>query len=92
MHDEVQVKALFAKAAETFGSVNIVVPCAGIIRDGLMINTDRETGKVKKTMSLESFESVININLTGTFLTLREAAAIMVDNGWEGVSFHNFFG
>ena len=87
VHDEAQVKALFAKAAETFGSVNIVVPCAGIIRDGLMINTDRETGKVKKIMSLESFESVININLTGTFLTLREAAAIMVDNGWEGVLF-----
>ncbi len=87
VHNEEQVKALFAKAAETFGSVNIVVPCAGIIRDGLMINTDKETGKVRKTMPLADFESVININLTGTFLTLREAAAIMVDNGWEGVLF-----
>ena len=85
VHDEAQVKEFFRKAAERFGSVNIVVPCAGIIRDGLMISTDRETGKVKKTMSLDQFESVININLTGTFLTLREGAAIMIDNDWEGV-------
>jgi 3-oxoacyl-[acyl-carrier protein] reductase len=87
VHDEAQVKDFMKKAADTFGSVNVVVPCAGIIRDGLMINTDRETGKVKKTMSLEQFQSVIDINLTGTFLTLREAASIMVDNGWEGVLF-----
>ncbi len=85
--DENQVKELMKKAAETYGSVNIVVPCAGIIRDGLMINTDKETGKVKRTMSFDDFQSVININLSGTFLTLREAAAIMVDNGWEGVLF-----
>lgn len=85
--DEKQVEAFMKKAAETFGSINIIVPCAGIIRDGLMINTDRETGKVKKKMSLEQFQSVIDINLSGTFLTLREAASIMIDNGWEGVMF-----
>ena len=87
VHDETQVEAFMKKAAETFGQINVVVPCAGIIRDGLMINTDRETGKVKKTMSFEQFQSVIDINLTGTFLTLREAASIMVDNGWKGVLF-----
>lgn len=87
VHKEAEVKGFFVKAAETFGAVNIVVPCAGIIRDGLMISTDRETGKVKKTMSLEQFESVLNINLTGTFLTLREASSIMIDNGWKGVLF-----
>ena len=38
-------------------------------------------------MSLDQFKSVIDINLTGTFLTLREAAALMVDNRWPGVLF-----
>jgi 3-oxoacyl-[acyl-carrier protein] reductase len=85
--DEQQVTSFMAAAAELFGEINVVVPCAGIIRDGLILSTDRETGKVKKKMSLEQFQSVIDINLTGTFLTLREAAALMIDNRWEGVLF-----
>ena len=84
---EENVAALMDKAIDSFGAINAVVPCAGIIKDGLMISTDRETGKVKKTMSTEQFRSVIDINLTGTFITLREAAARMVDNGCKGVLF-----
>ncbi len=85
--DEQSVTVFMKGAAETWGAVHSVIPCAGIIRDGLMINTDRETGKVKKVMSLEQFQSVLDINLTGTFLTIREAASLMADNGWEGVLF-----
>lgn len=81
------VAALMERAVEAFGAINAVVPCAGIIRDGLFVSTDRETGKVKKTMSTEQFRSVIDINLVGTFITLREAAARMVDNGYPGVLF-----
>ena len=29
-----------------FGKINLVAPFAGIIKDGLMLSTDRETGKV----------------------------------------------
>lgn len=85
--EETAVTSFMAAAAEAFGAINVVVPCAGIIRDGLVLNTDRETGKVKRKMSLEQFQSVIDINLTGTFLTLREAAALMIDNQWRGVLF-----
>ena len=61
-------------AIEKFGCLNLVAPAAGIIRDGLMVAPDRETGKVTKKMSLANFQSVLDINLTGVFLTVRECA------------------
>jgi len=80
-----QVSKLMDRAIETHGSLNAVLANAGIIRDGLVINTDRETGKVKRVMSSEDFRKVIDINLTGTFITVREAAMRMVDHGFNGV-------
>ena len=82
-----EVSALMDFAVERFGAINVVVPCAGIIRDGLFISTDKETGNVKRAMSTEDFRLVVDVNLTGTFITLREAATRMVDNGWPGVLF-----
>lgn len=81
------VSALMDKAVETYGAINVVVPCAGIIQDGLFISTDRDTGKVKKAMTTDQFRKVIDINLTGAFITLREAAVRMVNNGCRGVLF-----
>lgn len=77
--------ALMDKAVETFGSLNIVLANAGLFADSLMINTDKETGKVKNVMTLEQFRSVVDTNLIGTFLTLREGARRMVDGGWPGL-------
>lgn len=74
-------------AVDTFGSLNILVPCAGIIRDSMVINTDRETGKVSKKMSLKDWNAVLNVNLTGTFLCVRDAAEVMVNNSYEGMIF-----
>jgi 3-oxoacyl-[acyl-carrier protein] reductase len=72
-------------AIETFGSINLVLPCAGIIKDGLLLSTDRETGKVNKKMSLEQFHSVLDINLIGVFLTIRECAEQMINSGSKGL-------
>lgn len=72
-------------AIERFGAINLVAPFAGIIADGLMVATDRESGKVKKKMSLEQFQRVIDINLTGVFLTVRECSQRMIDNGCKGL-------
>ncbi|MBU1343432.1 MAG: SDR family NAD(P)-dependent oxidoreductase [Proteobacteria bacterium] len=77
--------ALASFAIEKFGKINMIAPFAGIISDGLMINTDRETGKVKKKMSLEQFQRVVEINLTGVFLTVRECAEQMVNNNCRGL-------
>lgn len=82
-----EVAGLMDFAIEQFKAINVVVPCAGIIRDGLFVSPDKETGKVKKFMSTEDFRLVLDVNLTGTFITLREAAMRMIDNQWGGVLF-----
>jgi len=72
-------------AAEQFGAINLIAPCAGITKDGFMLSTDRDTGKVVKKMSLEQFQSVIDVNLTGTFLTIRECAEQMIELSCMGL-------
>lgn len=85
--DEEQVAKLMDKAIDAFGAINVVFPSAGIIKDSLLVSTDRETGKVKRKMSLKDFQSVLDVNLTGSFLTVREAVERMVNNGYEGIIF-----
>lgn len=77
--------ALADLAIERFGSINLVAPFAGIIKDGLMINVDRDTGKVSGKMSLEQFQSVMDINVTGVFLTIRECVERMVNHNCKGL-------
>ena len=77
--------ALALLAVEKFGAINLVVPCAGIFRDGLMLSIDKGTGKVTDRMPLEQFQSVLDINLGGVFLTVRECAEQMINLGCEGL-------
>ena len=72
-------------AIERFGRINLVAPFAGIIKDGLFLKTDRDTGKVKQKMSLSDFQSVLDINLTGVFLTVRECAERMINHSCRGL-------
>ncbi|WP_163335737.1 SDR family NAD(P)-dependent oxidoreductase [Desulfopila sp. IMCC35008] len=72
-------------AIERFGAINLVAPFAGITGDGLFLKTDKETGKVVGKMSLEKFQKVIDINLTGVFLTVRECVEQMINNGDKGL-------
>ncbi|MGA7145663.1 MAG: SDR family NAD(P)-dependent oxidoreductase [Desulfobacterales bacterium] len=72
-------------AIQKFGKINFVAPFAGIIMDGLMVSPDRETGKVTKKMSLEQFQKVIDINLTGVFLTVRECVERMINHNCKGL-------
>ena len=50
-----------------------------------MVNVDKETGKVKKAMTTDQFKAVIDVNLVGAFITLREAAIRMVNNKYDGL-------
>jgi len=76
---------LAQEAIEHFGRINLVAPFAGIIRDGLLVAPDRETGKVTAKMSLEQFRSVLDVNLTGVFLTVRECLEQMVNHRCRGL-------
>ncbi len=72
-------------AIEKFGQINLVAPFAGIIRDGMMVSPDRETGKVTRKMALSDFKLVVDINLTGVFLTVRECAERMINHNCRGL-------
>ena len=72
-------------ALRKFSKINIVIPCAGLIRDGLAISMDKETKRVNKKLSLEDWNSVLNVNLTGSFLTIRDCAEAMANGGWPSL-------
>ena len=67
-------------AAKEMGGVNSLVNNAGILRDGLLVKQDRETKAIKK-LSIEDWNAVIGVNLTGATLMVREHAAAMVTAG-----------
>lgn len=79
--DEDQVKSLIGRAAEAMDGLNVLVNNAGLFRDSLLVSVDRETGKVKRTMSLDNWNKVIAVDLTGPFLCAREFAAYCIDSG-----------
>jgi NAD(P)-dependent dehydrogenase (short-subunit alcohol dehydrogenase family) len=60
-----------AAAEEALGAIDIAVNCAGVATIGRVL--DRENSP----LPLEQFESVVRINLVGTFNLLRLAAARM---------------
>jgi 3-oxoacyl-[acyl-carrier protein] reductase len=67
-------------ASGTMGGLNGLVNNAGIIRDGLLVKKDRETGEVKK-LPKEQWDAVIGVNLTGATLLARDIVAKMVSTG-----------
>ncbi len=77
--------ALARLAIERFGAINLVVPCAGVIKDGLMLSVDPVRGRVKRKMPLEQFQTVLDVNLTGVFLTVRECAEQMINHQCQGL-------
>jgi len=77
--DEAQVEKLVADSAAALGGLNGIVNNAGIIRDGLLIKVDKETGAVTK-LPMKKWQQVIDVNLTGVFLCAREFAAWAVAN------------
>jgi NAD(P)-dependent dehydrogenase (short-subunit alcohol dehydrogenase family) len=72
VRDEDQVQAA-VDAAKRLGTLRVVVNCAGIATPGRVISK-------RGVLPLETFRTVIDINLVGTFNVLRLAAAAMIDN------------
>jgi 3-oxoacyl-[acyl-carrier protein] reductase len=81
--DETQVSTALSAVVTDFGRLDVVVNNAGITRDGLLVKA--QEGKVVSKMSLEQWQAVINVNLTGVFLCAREAAERMITLGQGGV-------
>jgi len=81
--NEAQVIGVFTKIVSDFARLDGLVNNAGILRDALLIKAkDRE---IAGKMSLDQWQSVIDVNLTGVFLCGREAAERMIQLGSGGV-------
>jgi 3-oxoacyl-[acyl-carrier protein] reductase len=65
-----QVEAMMKQIADRFGGLDILINNSGIIRD-----------RTIKKLTLEEFESVVRVNLAGTFNVTQKAAAILRQDG-----------
>jgi 3-oxoacyl-[acyl-carrier protein] reductase len=81
--NEKQVESVFANIANDYQQLNGLVNSAGIMRDGMLLKV--KDGKVVDKMSKQQFQSVLDVNVTGTFLCAREAAAQMIATQSQGV-------
>ena len=80
---EAEVEETFQQINKDFDGIDGLVNNAGILRDGMFVKA--KDGVVAKKMSLASFQSVIDVNLTGVFLCGREAAVHMIEGRRKGV-------
>jgi 3-oxoacyl-[acyl-carrier protein] reductase len=65
-----QAEAMMKQIQDRHGGLDVLVNNSGIIRD-----------RTIKKMSMEEFESVLRVNLTGTFNITQKAAAILRNGG-----------
>ncbi|MFI8766213.1 SDR family NAD(P)-dependent oxidoreductase [Streptomyces sp. NPDC053792] len=72
--DEASVRAGVAAAVEALGGLDVLVNAAGILRSSHTHET-----------SLDSFEQVIRVNLTGTFLMIREVIPALLEGDGSAV-------
>ena len=79
--DAASVAAMYAGIDQRFGRVDVAVLNAGIIKDALLLKKNKETGELGLGMTLDQWNAVLGVNLTGVFLTGREAALRMAKQG-----------
>ena len=70
-------------ASESMGGLNGLINNAGILRDGLLVKKDRETGAIKK-LTKDQWDAVIAVNLTGATMIVRDTVAKMAAEGTPG--------
>lgn len=70
--DEIAVKAMVAKAVESFGRLDILVCCAGVL--------GKETPFLEQ--STEEMDRIIRINLYGVYYAHQVAIPYMLERGW----------
>jgi NAD(P)-dependent dehydrogenase (short-subunit alcohol dehydrogenase family) len=67
---EASVKAAMASAIKSLGGLDVLVNAAGVLRTSHTADT-----------SLEFWDTIIRVNLTGTFLATREALPALLASG-----------
>ncbi len=80
---EAEVVAALDQVVADFGGLDVLVNNAGIIKDALLVKV--KDGNVVGKMTLDQWQAVIDVNLTGVFLCGREAAERMIKLGKGGL-------
>jgi 3-oxoacyl-[acyl-carrier protein] reductase len=80
---EADISTALDAVVRDFGSLDVIINNAGIVKDALLIKV--KDGDVVGKMSLEQWRAVIDVNLTGVFLCAREAAERMIKLAKGGV-------
>ena len=65
-----RVEAMMKQIADKFGGLDVLVNNSGIIRD-----------RTIKKLTLNEFEGVVRVNLSGTFIVTQKAATVLRNNG-----------
>jgi len=74
--DRVQVERMVERTVKEFGRLDVLVTCAGIIRDNLLFK-----------MTDDDWDAVIDTHLKGTFLCARAAQKLMVEQKYGKMVF-----
>ncbi len=82
--DEEECGQFVEWADNTLGGVNGLINNAGILRDGLLVKKDRETGAITK-MTSDQWSAVIRVNLAGATWMVREVVSRMASAERRGV-------
>jgi len=77
--DSAAVEEAMAAVVERFGGVDVLVNNAGIVRDAQLVKW--RDGEVVSTMSDETFDQVVAVNLRGVFVCTRAAVPHMIRRG-----------
>lgn len=78
--DPTSVNEFVAWASEKMGGLNALVNNAGIIKDGLLVKKDRQSGELT-SLSLSDWNAVLAVNLTGATLMAQSVAMTMAKAG-----------
>ena len=81
--DEAAVDATMTAIVKDFGRLDGLVNNAGITKDAMLIKV--KDGEIVSRMSMDQWNAVIGVNLTGVFLCGRAAAEQMIRLGNGGV-------
>ena len=74
--NEAEVISAFDRIVTDFGRFDGIVNNAGIVKDALLVKA--KDGVITGKMSVDQWQSVIDVNLTGVFFCAREAAERMI--------------
>ena len=66
--NEQSVEDMVSKVVQSFGGIDVLVYSVGIVKSGSV-----------KSLSLDDFESVVRVNMTGYFLCVKHVARVMAE-------------